>query len=158
MASFVARSLECDFVDLDDLVEHEAGISIDQIFRDGGEEAFRKLETQVLQATTAPPGQVVSLGGGAILREENRKWIKQHGTCVWLDADPATVAKRLLADASTASRRPALTDLDFESEIESLMSQRRPFYDEVADLRIDTATLGIEEVAKRIVAFASNRE
>lgn len=151
VGSIVAQRLGRSLVDLDDLVEKNAGSSIREIFAERNEAGFRELESEALFALTDPSPLVVSLGGGAILRESNRRWIAENGFCVWLDADAKTIAERLFADESTESRRPALTDLDALAEISTVLDQRRPLYEAAADLRIWTAGRSIEQVADELI-------
>ncbi len=77
----------------------EAGMAISQIFKEQGEEAFRKLETQCLEKLLkTTDGAVISVGGGLPLREENRELLKKLGLVVYLDVSPETVYKRVGAD------------------------------------------------------------
>ncbi len=155
VARIVAETLGRPLIDLDQRIEQKAGKSIEMIFIDGGETAFREIESEVLLETDASPSAVISLGGGAILRPENRSWIQEHGICIWLDADAETVAARLAGDQTTPTKRPSLTDLDPQEEIVRLMTQRRPLYQQVANLRIDTSTKTLQQVADEVVQFAS---
>ncbi len=151
VGAIVAQTLGRPLIDLDQVIEQDAGMSIREIFEEGGESMFRDLESKSLFAVPPTPPVVVSLGGGAILRKENRQWIRANGFCVWLDAAPATLAERIAQDASTGTRRPALTDLDGLQEIRQLLSQRRPFYQELADCRIETDAKTIQEVARQVL-------
>ncbi len=140
-------------VDLDDIVERDSGKSIRQIFDDVGESGFRDLESESLFALSTSEPTIVSLGGGAILREQNRQWISRHGVCIWLDASPETLAARIFADQTSVTRRPALTDLSAQEEIRQVLSQRRPFYEQVSDCRILTNGKTIEQVAGEVLGF-----
>lgn len=153
VGSIVAQTLGWAMIDLDDLVEKNAGRSIREIFAEEGEAVFRELESQALFGLSPPAPVVVSLGGGAILREENRSWIRQHGFCVWLDASPETLARRILSDASTEARRPALTNLDGLDEIKTVLERRRPLYEQVSDARIETEGKTIPEVAAEVISL-----
>ena len=148
----LARSLGRPVIDLDQVVEANTGKSIREIFARGGEAEFRELETEALQTVSQAPPAVISLGGGAILRPLNRQTISATGFCCWLDADAETIAGRLAADPATAQQRPSLTALDHLSEIAELLDQRRQWYEEVADYRIDTTGKSIDEVSQEILA------
>ncbi len=154
VAVLVAKQMARPLVDLDLVVEANSGKSIREIFDQGGESMFRRLETEALESVAQMPPAIISLGGGAVLSEENRERIRQTGSCVWLDADAETIAGRLKGDASTADRRPALTDLSEIEEISGLLKQRRTLYDQVSDLRIDTAEKTVQEVASEIIDWA----
>jgi shikimate kinase len=95
--------------------------------------------------------RVVALGGGAILREENRQLIAAAGRCVWLTARPETLARRLAADQATEQRRPALTDLTPADEIRAVLQQREPLYRGSADLIVDTEGKTPPQVAHAIL-------
>lgn len=139
------------WVDTDDLVEASAGESISYIFRDRGEEAFRSLETAVLSDVchySVP--HVVALGGGAILREENRRMISKSGWVAWLRASPEVLAGRISNDTSTLDRRPALSRLGTLSEIRNILESRMPIYESICDWAIDTENHHPDQIAQEI--------
>ena len=147
----LAEQLGRTWIDGDDQIEAAAGCSIREIFAQQGETGFRDLEQQAIAALAALPAAVVSLGGGAILRGENREQIRRSGVCVWLRVDVDTVIDRLTADATTAERRPALTALPQREEIEKLLADRGPLYEQVADLQLDTSGRTVAEIAEQIL-------
>lgn len=158
VAKILADRLGRPMVDLDDLVESTAGCSIAQIFAKDGEPAFRDLETECLEtvakrSAAADPtgGEIVSLGGGAILRERNRSLIADSGVCIWLYADAQTLSERILGDQTSEERRPALTDLDHMQEIRQLLGQREPLYRSVAQHHFDTSQKTIQQIAEEII-------
>lgn len=147
----LATGLGLDAVDLDDIIERAANKSIQQIFADEGESGFRDREQAALDAVACGPISVVALGGGAILRAANRRTVCASGRCVWLDADYRTLARRIQADATSALRRPSLTDFDPVEEVRRLLSERQPFYEQVADLRVETAEKSVCEIAEEVL-------
>ena len=148
----VAEHLGWAFVDADDEVEQLAGKTIADIFAEDGEEAFRDLEEQTVANLCQRAQHVISLGGGAVLRQANRNAIAAAGTVVWLTASPATIHQRLHADDTTAERRPNLTSLGGLDEIELVLQTREPIYRECADMSIDTDANTLDEVAANILA------
>ncbi|MEM1068698.1 MAG: shikimate kinase [Planctomycetota bacterium] len=154
VARRLARHFNVAIVDLDERIEQVAGKTILEIFESSGEAGFRDLETQALSDLSQTPS-IVSLGGGAVLRAENREQIAKTGTCVWLDADAETIARRLDHDSTTTDRRPALTTLNDLDEIRHLLAERRATYQSVAQHRVETSGLSVEEVVQQIVAFVS---
>lgn len=154
VGKILAKQLQRPFVDLDDVVESSAGRAIREIFEVGGESAFRDLETTCLEdvaaRAAASGGEVVALGGGAILREQNRGVIDGSGVCIWLDAAAEVLAGRINDDESTARRRPALTNLGQMDEIHSLLTQREPLYRSASHHRIDTAEKTPQAIAAEI--------
>jgi len=101
----LAEKLDWAFVDADDEVQRRAGKTIAQIFADQGESAFRDVEEQVVMDLVQRSEHIVSLGGGAILRENNRRAICAAGSAIWLTASPETIHARLQSDSATAERR-----------------------------------------------------
>lgn len=138
------------WVDLDAEIVSASGKAIADIFRDSGEAIFRDWESKVLHEWVSGPATIISLGGGAVLRPENRQTIKRTGFCVWLDAEAEELAQRISADAASPSQRPSLTGLPMLEEIRQVMQTRQALYEDVANLRLDTGTLSIEQVAMRI--------
>ena len=151
VGTLLARSLGRTVIDLDGVVTANAGKSIREIFQDGGEAAFRELETSALESVSQAGNAVISLGGGAILRAGNRAVIRSTGTCFWLECDAETIALRLQQDQVSVEQRPALTTLDKLQEIRELLQARHALYQEVSDYRVDTAGMTIEQVADQII-------
>jgi shikimate kinase len=151
VARLVAERLGWPWIDADVELEQRAGKSIAEIFREDSEKAFRDLESQVLAELIRLERHVLALGGGVVLRPENRKLIKQAGSVVWLTADPATIQSRIAEDPMTAARRPNLTASGGIDEIRTLLAQREPLYRECATLVIDTVGSTLAEVADEIL-------
>ena len=147
----VASRLGRRCIDLDDEIETHAGRSIREIFADSGEATFRDLETAALLRVASDSPAVISLGGGAILRPENREVIAKSGIAVWLKIDADTVIQRLAGDTTTAARRPSLTGLPPREEVESLLQKREPLYREAADCEVDAAGQGVDAIVEQIV-------
>jgi shikimate kinase len=157
VARRLGELLQLASVDSDDVIEQEAGKSIRAIFADEGEPHFRDAESQVIQQLAdRQETSIVSLGGGAILREQNRRVIKKGGAVVWLKATVAEIAKRVANDATSAERRPALTQLADRDEIAKLLMVREPLYREVADLTVDTDHRSVDDIAIDIANWYSS--
>lgn len=139
----IADSLGFKFVDTDELIVSMAGKSIPAIFEESGEPAFRDLETKALRSAAAGADQVISTGGGIVLRDENRKIINQSGYCIWLRASADAIFQRV----STNNNRPLLKTENPRETIDSMLREREPSYRAVADLEIKTDGLSIDEVA-----------
>jgi shikimate kinase len=152
VARELAAKLHCEWVDADDLVEQRAGKPIAEIFAADGEAAFRDLEAEIVATLSRTTRFVIALGGGAVLREVNRRAIRGAGPVVWLTASIDSIVTRLAADEATASRRPNLTSSGGRAEIESLLSQRMPLYRECATLIVDTEGKTVAQVADEIAA------
>jgi len=148
----LAHRLGRRFVDSDREVEARAGLSIREIFAEGGEPSFREWEALVLLDLTAQPGgAIVATGGGAVIREENRKALRRYGFVAWLAADPETLARRLRASRWGVDDRPSLTAAGTLGEIAEVLEARTPLYREVADAVVDTAGRTPEQVADAVL-------
>jgi shikimate kinase len=137
-ARALAARLGWDAFDVDDEIERRTGKSIAAIFAEDGELAFRDVEALVVADLRGRQRVVVSIGGGTLQREANRRIICESGRAVWLTASVDTIVQRLAGDASTASRRPNLTAAGGRQEIETMLAARSPFYRECATLVVDT--------------------
>ena len=99
LAEKTGRSL----ADTDQLITEKAGKPIPDIFRENGEPAFRDLESEIIRALSKQGGQIISTGGGAVLRPENVTALRQNGRLFWLDRDPEALVPtddRPLADTA----------------------------------------------------------
>jgi shikimate kinase len=152
VARELAKRLEYDWVDADDEIERRVGKNIAAIFSDEGEAAFRDAEAAVVADLVGRRRTVVALGGGAVLRAENRRAIAAAGPVVWLTASVDTIVRRLAADQSTAARRPNLTPAGGTAEVENLLAQRTPLYRQCATLVVDSDDKTPAQVADWIVA------
>ena len=127
LGRMLAAALGRPFLDLDELIEEEAGRTIAEIFEEEGEEGFRERETQCLLRVSCERGLVVSLGGGAVLREENRRAIKATGYSIYLKIRPETALARLPEHPI----RPLLMGLEWEERLQllrRLLTVREPYY------------------------------
>jgi shikimate kinase len=148
----LAGRLSRTFLDADIEIESRAGRSIAAIFSDGGESAFRDWEERTLaELIDQFPTAVLATGGGAVLRETNRRRVRDFGFVVWLRADPAVLARRLEGDTSSAASRPALTPAGAISEIARVLEERMPIYQGVADTAIETGGRSPDQVAAAIL-------
>lgn len=120
----IAASLKLPFVDLDRVIETDAGMSIPKIMEIQGEPAFRDLETAALKKVSAEPAAVIALGGGALLRDENRALAESSGQVLLLMAQLKTLLYRLDNDSS---KRPLLTG-DLGTKLSALMEKREAHY------------------------------
>jgi shikimate kinase len=135
------------FLDSDDLVVKQAGTSIREIFDAEGEAGFRNRESIVVRELAMLADHVVALGGGAVLREENRAAIRDGGhKVIYLRCDPQELHKRIHADPQTAATRPALTSLGGGiDEIRRLLAEREPIYRACMTAELDVTSLSPED-------------
>lgn len=143
----LSRRLGWPFEDLDDRIEAQEGRSIAEIFRNSGEEAFRRTETAALRALLDGLGsspRILALGGGAIAQAENAKLLQEAGAAVvFLDAPVEELFRRCEQEPRA---RPLRRDL---RQFRELYDQRRPYY-ATAVCRIDTSAKALETVAAEV--------
>jgi shikimate kinase len=142
-----AGRLERPFVDTDDLVTAQGGMSVDEIFAARGEPEFRAIERTVIADVCASPAPlVVATGGGAVLDPENRRLLRRAGTVVWLRAPTATLALRV-GDGAT---RPLLRN-DPAGALARMEMLREPAYEAAAHVQVDTDGLEPHAVADAVL-------
>ncbi len=151
LAKLLARRLGCDWIDADVEIEQRAGKSIARIFAEDGEPAFRDLEARVIADLCQRADLVLAAGGGAPLREESRRRMRESGKVVWLKARPETIHQRMTDDATTPARRPSLTEYDPVREIVELLGRRELIYRETAHLELDTEGTSADELVAEIL-------
>jgi shikimate kinase len=140
-------------IDTDQLVEEVASMTIAQIFADGGESEFRDRETRAIETVISrSEAHIVSLGGGAILRDSNRKLIVASGWTAWLTASAEVLAKRIAGDPLTQRNRPALTKLGELDEIRAMLNLRTPYYSQTANAIYNTDTVSLEQLATQVAS------
>ncbi len=151
LARVLAERLAWPSFDADAEIEARAGKSIAEIFADEGEAAFRDWETGVVADLAARDSAVIALGGGAVMRPENRAAIARAGRVVWLTASPETLWRRIEADRTTAAGRPELTPQGGITEIIATLDARKAVYRQCAHLVVDTEGKTPHEIADAIL-------
>ena len=151
LAKVLAERLGWDWIDADVEIERRAGKSIARSFAEDGEPAFRDLEAQVIADLCRRDRLVLATGGGAPLRPESRRAMRETGKVVWLTARPEMILARMTADAATTARRPNLTHNSPLDEIVELLKSREPVYRESADWTVDTEGRTPEILAEEIL-------
>lgn len=142
----LAQKLGLEFSDLDELIEAECGKTISTIFSEHGEDFFRDLESKKLLTMSEKSGQIVSTGGGIVLREANWKVMKEWGVTVYLKASTDVLWSRIKNDTS----RPLLRVENPYEKVNELISIRIPLY-ERADIIVQSEDKSPENVADDII-------
>ena len=133
----LARRTGREFLDADRELVQRAGRTIPEIFAEGGEEAFRRLETEVLQDLGKRSGCVIATGGGCITREDNYPLLHQNSRIFWIRRD----LKLLPAEG-----RP----LSMLHGAEELYEARKASYERFADEIVENSTT-VEEAVREIL-------
>jgi shikimate kinase len=147
VARLVAERLGVDARDTDADVERTTGASIADIFVEQGEDEFRRLESAAATSAIQEHDGVLALGGGAVLDEATRELLRDHFV-VFLDVGIKDAASRIGLNRD----RPLLLG-NPRAQWLRLMEARRPLYDEVATVRVDTDGIGPDEVADEIIGL-----
>lgn len=130
----LSTELKLEFKDSDKEIEDRCGCNIPWIFDVEGEIGFREREVMAIDEITLESGVLMATGGGAVLREENRKHLKSRGTVIYLN----TSVDQQLARTAKDKNRPLLQTKDPREVLQKLYNQRDPLYQEVADIIIKT--------------------
>lgn len=150
----LAGLLNYDFVDLDTLIEERSGKSVPQIFKQDGEETFRKLESDCLSSLLAKKSTVVSLGGGTPCFNDNLEKIKKAGLLIYIELPAKTLAQRLRSSKQERPLLDKLNDNELLSTIERLMEQREKFYKQ-AHMIVRGLNLTAQDIYSALLEFSS---
>ncbi|PLY15714.1 MAG: shikimate kinase AroK [Sedimenticola sp.] len=142
----LAALLNYNFQDTDWEIQRRTGVDIRTIFDYEGEEGFRKREKTVVDDLSQSDQLVLATGGGVVLDQDNRKALTSRGVVVYLHCSPEQQFERTLKD----KKRPLLQIENPLERLISLMSEREPFYREMADLVVSTERRSALTVAKEI--------
>ena len=147
----LASRMGYEFIDLDHKLEQQVELSIAEYFQIFGEDAFRKLESEVLKKTLYPENAIISTGGGLPCYFDNMDWMKANGKSVYIKLTPKTLADRL---ETGKEERPLLQEkhgdalVDF---IEQKLEEREKFYSQ-ANIIVDGLSLTAEKLEQVLVA------
>jgi shikimate kinase len=143
----LARRLGVPFVDSDHVIEQRLGCSIREFFAREGEDNFRDVEQQVLDDLTRTHEGVIATGGGAVLREANRRHLRERGHVLYLRSTPEDVFRRVRRDTV----RPLLQVDDPLGRLRDLFEARDPLYRETAHFVIETGRPSVATLVNLIV-------
>ena len=129
------------YFETDAVLEQEFSMSIKEYFQKFGEESFRREESRVLKKMSGRE-MILSPGGGIVLKEENRNFLKNYFFCVYLKVSPETVLQRL---SGAKNLRPLLQDKMNLTDITEMMERRSAFYEETADYILEGDGKSISE-------------
>ena len=127
VARLLARRLGWRVLDTDQEIRRRTGRSIEQIFREDGEPAFRSIESEIVRSACTGAHKVIATGGGAILDPANRRSMRDGNLVVLLETMPETLAARL-SDSVGREPRPLLAGPDLVARLTALARERQPLY------------------------------
>lgn len=135
-------------IDTDKWIEQKQKMTVSEIFVSFGEEAFRQMETECLKKLIKTADrQIISVGGGLPLREENHGLLKELGRVVYLKVTPEAVYERLKNDTT----RPLLQVENPMERIRTLLAVRAPVYERCADVIVEVSDKSFEKIIEQIL-------
>ena len=148
VGKLLAKKLNRDFLESDDMIEAKENTTIKDIFEKKSEPYFRSIEKEAIKEAAKRENVVISAGGGAIIDEDNFNNLKNSGIIICLKASPETILNRT-KDLKT---RPLLNVPDPKKRIEDLLAKRESYYNK-ADYIVDTDNLSVDDVVLKIITF-----
>jgi shikimate kinase len=143
----LARSLGLKFVDADTVVEATLGCPIRVFFEREGEARFRDFEEATIKSLADEPGTVIATGGGAVLRGNNRRRLREATIVIYLRSSPEELFRRLRHD----THRPLLQVGDPMRKLRELYAERDPLYRETAHFVIETGRPSVPTLVNMIL-------
>jgi shikimate kinase len=142
----LARDTGLKFLDADHEIEKRTGVEIAFIFEKEGEAGFRERETEMLRELAGLEGCIVATGGGAVLAAENRELLASSGIVAYLK----TTVDEQLKRTNRSRKRPLLNQADPRKVLETMAAERRPLYEQLADIELDTSDQRVRGVALKL--------
>ena len=154
VAELLSSRLKWPTYTMDQAIVEEAGLSIPQIVESHGWEFFRDLESRIAREVRTKDHTVIDAGGGVVVRPANITLLRKNSVVIWLKVPPKIIADRI----KDTTERPSLTgSKSFIEEIEEVLNDRVPQYQEAADHTIETSHLSPEAVTDTILDLLRDR-
>jgi len=159
IGKILSKHFRIQFVDTDDRIESAEGMSVKEIFRQKGEDFFRKKETEhILRELDASEVRIISLGGGALMHNPNREHVREKALLIYIYSRPEEIYQRI----KHSTKRPLfradneeITEEQSLLRIRDLMDQRAEGYSQ-ADIVFDRDQMNAEEAAKKLYDMIRN--
>ena len=142
----VSERMGRTFIDIDDHIVQTIGMTINEIFKQHGEETFREIESDMIRKFSKLSGLVISTGGGSLLRSQNVHNLKQTGVLVCLTASPEEIARRVADER----HRPLLNVPDRIGAVREMLERRSTSY-EVSDVTVDTDGKSVNAAVQEVL-------
>lgn len=146
VAKNLTKFLPFTVLEMDEAIERVECMSIPEIFSQKGEQGFRDAESQLLKIVSQQNNQIISCGGGIVLKQENVDIMKSTGSIVRLVASPEVIFERV----SRNNKRPLVVGKSLD-EIKALIKEREPMYQNAAEFVVDSSEKDSTEVASEII-------
>jgi shikimate kinase len=148
VGKMLAKTLDLQFYDSDQVIEAQTGADIPWIFDIEGEAGFRRREIKAIDELTLKKGIILATGGGVVLNETNRKHLSLRGKVFYLNVSVEEQYRRTYK----CRNRPLILNKDSKAIFERLKKEREPFYLEIADYVIDTDHGSLKGIVDSILA------
>jgi len=145
IGSLISKKLDLTFIDIDNLIVEDTGMSISEIFKKKGEDYFRNLEEKITLKSLKKINNVISLGGGGFINTKIRKEILTNHFSFWLNCDDSILIKRIKGN----KKRP-LAFNSTDKEIRAIIKDRSKIYSD-AKFKINCNKLTKTEIIKKII-------
>ena len=142
----LSNILSLKFYDTDSEIEKMLNMTVPDIFKNKGENYFRKIEEKISIDLINGDEKVVALGGGAFLNKKIREIVLKKSTSVWIDVDISTIVKRMKISKNI---RPMLDYKDLKNSITGILAKRSPIY-QLANIRIKATNISKKKIANEI--------
>ena len=147
----LAKKMKLKFVDIDQIIELKEKATISEIFKNRGENYFRKVEKKITLGELKKINLVIALGGGAFMNETIRKEVKDTSVSFWLDLN----VKSLLPRLKNLKKRPLLNQNNLEKKMNKIYSERKKIYNE-SNFRIKCDSMEKDEIVNKIIGLYEN--
>jgi shikimate kinase len=147
----LAKKLKHKFVDVDKIIEEKEKNTIKEIFKNKGENYFRKIEKEVTLEVLKKDKLVIALGGGAFTNTSIRREVKSSSISFWLDLNVMSLLPRL----KNIKKRPLLNEDNLEQSINKIYSERKKIYNE-SNFRIKCDSMNEEEIINKVIELYEN--
>jgi len=147
----LAKKLKLKFADIDQIIESKEKTTINAIFKNKGEDYFRKIETKVTLEELKKINLVIALGGGAFINKKIRQEVKDSSVSFWLDAS----LKSLLPRLKNLKKRPLLNKDNLEKKMNKIYSERKKIYDK-SNFKIECDSMKIDEIVNKVIKLYEN--
>ena len=152
IGKLVAKKLNLDFYDIDQIIEKENNMKINDIFQKKGETFFRKQEEYTTINYLKKKHSIISLGGGAFINKNIRDNILSNAKSFWLTTSVEILKSRI----KFSKKRPIINQIGLDN-IEDLIKKRKEFYS-LADYKIECRKLTINQISDKIIEFYENSQ
>ena len=152
VGKLVAKKLNLNFFDVDQIIEKKNNMKINDIFQKKGELFFRKEEEIVTINFLKKSNSIISLGGGAFLNKNIREKVLSKSCCFWLTTSISILKTRLKSN----KKRPIVNEIGL-NKIETLIKKRKEFYN-LAHYKINCEKLTLYEICSKIIKLYENNK